>query len=50
VLTVVRVTSGGSHVVCRVVESASHDYVHGSEKVLTMEVAKQLYHEYHNEN
>jgi hypothetical protein len=48
VLRVIRVTAGGSHAICRVVESTSHEYIHGSEKVLTMARARQLYHEYIN--
>jgi hypothetical protein len=36
VLRLIRVTAGGSHAICRVVESNSHNYIHGSEKVLTM--------------
>ncbi len=48
VLRVIRVTAGCSHAICRVVESTSHDYIQGLEKVLTMARARQLYHEYHN--
>jgi hypothetical protein len=50
VLTVIRVTAGASHVICHVVESTSHDYIHGSEKVLSMAAALQLYEEYLNED
>jgi hypothetical protein len=46
VLRVIQVTAGGSHAICRVVESMSHEYIHGSEKILTMARARQLYHEY----
>jgi hypothetical protein len=35
-LRVIRVSAGGSHAICLVVESSSHDYIHGSQNVLTM--------------
>jgi hypothetical protein len=48
VFTVIRVVAGGSHVICKVRESLDDDYMEGSEKVLTMAVAQELYAQYHN--
>jgi hypothetical protein len=49
VLMVIRIVSGGSHVICKVRESFDADYMDGSKKVLTMAVARQLYTQYHND-
>ena len=49
VLEVRRITGGGSHAICFVVESLSNDYVEGTERVLTMAAARLLYSEYHND-
>jgi hypothetical protein len=46
---VIRIVSGGSHVICKVRESFDADHMEGSEKVLTMAVAHQLYTQYHND-
>jgi hypothetical protein len=43
VFTVIRVVAGGSHVICKVRESLDINYMEGSEKVLMMVVAKELY-------
>jgi hypothetical protein len=48
VLKVRRVTAGGTHVICYVVESRDPNYLEGSERVLTMSVALQLYIDYIN--
>jgi hypothetical protein len=48
VLKVRRITAGGTHVICFVVESADKNYLEGSERVLTMPAALQLYVDYIN--
>jgi hypothetical protein len=48
VFTVVRVVAGGSHVICKVRESLDDNYMEGSEKVLAMAIAIELYQQYHN--
>jgi hypothetical protein len=49
VFTVIRVVTGGTHVICKVRESLDDDYMEGSEKVLTMVVAQELYAQYYND-
>jgi hypothetical protein len=48
VLKVRRIVARGTHVICFVVESGDDNYLAGSERVLTMAVARQLYIDYIN--
>jgi hypothetical protein len=48
VLKVRRIVARGTHVICFVVEPGDKNYLAGSERVLTMAVARQLYIDYIN--